>query len=91
MRRFERDADAVAVDAAILAAIAQAVTPDTHEVKDPAGIPTWYQLCGEMRDAAGQLNAAAKAKDAAGAEKALGLMTQKCDRCHSVFRVEQVQ
>ena len=30
---------------------------DTHEVKDPKQLPDWHRLAGEMRDAAGQLNA----------------------------------
>ncbi len=58
LRRFDERKDDNVRDAATLAAIAQACNYDTHEVKDPADLDKWYQLCGEMRDAAGALNAA---------------------------------
>ncbi|MBI2825110.1 MAG: cytochrome c [Planctomycetia bacterium] len=87
MRRFEERADDNARDAAILAVIAQAVTFDTHEVKDPAQVDKWYELCGQMRDAAGELNAQIHAKDKTAAEAALGKMGKSCDACHATFRV----
>jgi hypothetical protein len=87
MRRFEERKDDNARDAALLAVIAQAATYDTHEVDDPADLDKWYQLCGEMRDAAGDVNAKIHAADKAGAEAALGKLAQSCESCHEIFRV----
>jgi hypothetical protein len=87
MRRFDERKDDNARDAAVLAAIAQAANYDTHEVKDPADIDKWYQLCGEMRDAAGDVNAQIHAGDKAKAEAALANLGKSCETCHETFRV----
>lgn len=89
MRRFGNQNEEQARDAAVLAAIAQAVVYDTHEVKNPGDLDRWYQLCGQMRDAAGELNAKVSTADKAGAEAALLKLAQSCDDCHKVFRVEE--
>jgi cytochrome c556 len=47
----------------------------------------WYQLCGEMRDAAGTLNAQIHAGDKAAAETALANLGKSCESCHETFRV----
>jgi hypothetical protein len=88
MRRFGKQNEEQARDAAVLAAIAQAVVYDTHEVKNPGDLDRWYQLCGQMRDAAGELNAKVSLADKAGAEAALLKLAQSCDDCHKVFRIE---
>ena len=87
MRRFDERKDDNARDAATLAVIAQASTYDTHEVKNPADLDKWYQLCGEMRDAAGEVNAKVHADDKTAAEAALGKLAQSCESCHQTFRV----
>ncbi len=87
IRRFKERADDNARDAAVLAAIAQVCNYDTHEVKDQADIEKWYQWCGEMRDAAGDVNAKVHAGDQAGAEAALGKLAASCESCHQTFRV----
>ncbi|HVU89800.1 MAG TPA: cytochrome c [Pirellulales bacterium] len=87
MRRFEERKNDNARDAATLAAIAQACNYDTHEVKEASDLDKWYQLCGEMRDAAGSLNAQIHAGDKAGAETALGNLGKSCETCHETFRV----
>lgn len=86
LRRFDarRLADNARA-AAALAAIAQASVYDTHEVKDPRQLPQWYQFAGEMRAAAGELNAKIRAKDKAGATAALGRLDKSCKTCHAVF------
>ncbi len=89
MRRFDRQRDELARDAAVLAAIGQAIVYDTHEVKDPEQTDNWYQLCGEMRDIAGELNAKLHAADKAGAEAALLKLAQNCDDCHKAFRNDE--
>jgi len=89
MRRFGKQTKEQARDAAVLAAIAQACVYDTHEVKSPDDLDRWYQLCGQMRDAAGELNAKVHAADKPGAEAALLKIAQSCDDCHEVFRIEQ--
>ena len=86
--RFERQLTEIAGQSATLAAIAQASMFDTHEVKDPADTPKWYAFCAELRDSAGEVNAAAKAKDQAKAKAALTKLNQSCDHCHGVFRTD---
>jgi hypothetical protein len=46
----------------------------------------WYQLCGEMRDRAGKLNAAIRAADKEGAERALEDLERTCNARHAAFR-----
>lgn len=89
LRRLNDKTDEKARDAALLAAIAQAIVYDTHEVKKEEQQEDWYRFCGEMRDAAGELNAQIKAADKQGAERAVKRLGQSCDACHQVFRPEQ--
>ena len=89
MRRLDKQAAESARDAAVLAAIGQAIVYDTHEVKDPNQVDQWYQLCGQMRDVAGELNAKLRLADKAGAEAALLKLAQNCDDCHKAFRIEE--
>ncbi|HJT30602.1 MAG TPA: cytochrome c, partial [Pirellulales bacterium] len=89
LRRLGDKTDEKARDTAVLAAIAQAITYDTHEVKHDEQRDDWYRFCGEMRDAAGELNAQIKAADKQGAERALKRLGQSCEACHQVFRPEQ--
>lgn len=89
LRRLSDKTDEKARDTALLAAIAQAITYDTHEVKHDEQRDDWYRFCGEMRDAAGELNAQLKAADKQGAERAAKRLGQSCDACHQVFRPEQ--
>jgi hypothetical protein len=86
LRRFDRLAQENAQSAALLAVIAQAAIADTHEVKDPADLPKWYQWCADMRDAAGGVNRAIKAKDPQAADAAAKRLMQSCDDCHAVFQ-----
>ncbi|MEX2121125.1 MAG: hypothetical protein WD847_16150 [Pirellulales bacterium] len=86
MRRFDRLGEQNARDAAVLAAIAQAVTYDTHEVEKPEDVDQWYQFCGQMRDAAGELNARIKSADKEGADAAMLKLSKSCDACHAAFR-----
>ena len=88
LRRLGDKTDEKARDTALLAAIAQAVTDDTHEVKHDEQRDDWDRFCGEMRDAAGELNAQIKAADKEGAERAVKRLGQSCDACHQVFRPE---
>lgn len=86
MRRFDpRRLEDNARAAAAMAAIAQASVFDTHEVKDPKQLPDWYRLAGEMRDAAGQLNAAYHGKDKAAATAAITRLENSCKACHKIF------
>jgi len=86
MRRFDEKADELALDAAVLSVIAQAVAHDTSAVKDPAETGKWYELSDLMRDSAGDLNAQVHKKNRAGAEAALATLTKSCEQCHAVFR-----
>ena len=87
MRRFDERAADNARDAALLAAIGQAILYDTHEVKNPADAAKWYEICAQMRDSAGEVNAKIHAKDKVGAEAAFVKLGKSCDDCHSTFRV----
>lgn len=89
LRRLNDKTDEKARDAALLAAIAQAIVYDTHEVKKDEQQEDWYRFCGEMRDAAGELNAQIKAADKQGAEAAMKRLGQSCEACHQVFRPDQ--
>ncbi|MBX3413455.1 MAG: cytochrome c [Pirellulales bacterium] len=86
--RFAMQANDTARYAALLAAIAQATQYDTHEVKDEAQLPQWYDYSIAMRDSAGRINAAAKAGDQDAAKAALGDLDKSCSGCHKTFRVE---
>lgn len=88
LKRFDRLAADNAQNAALLAVIAQAAIADTHEVKDPADLPKWYQWCGDMREAAAGVNRAVKAKDPAAADMAAKRLMQSCDDCHAVFQTK---
>ena len=57
--------------AAALAAIAQASWVDDEYAKSPADLEKWRQYCGDMRDAAGQVNAAIHAADQPGVDSAM--------------------
>ncbi len=46
----------------------------------------WYQLCGEMRDRAGKLNAAVRAADKEGAERGMPGAERTSNACHAAFR-----
>lgn len=85
MRRFERQADTIAVDAAVIAAISQASMANLDETTQPNQAEKWFSFCADSRDAAAALGKAAKAKNQADAEKALAAMTKSCDDCHAVF------
>jgi len=87
-RRFTDQAEDSARYAAVLAAIAQVTQYDTHEVKDPAQIPQWYEYCAAMRDSAGRINTAVKAGDQEAAKAAMTELEQSCSGCHKAFRVE---
>lgn len=89
MRRFDRQKEEQARDAAVLAVIAQEFVYDDPGIAESDDLDRWYRLCGEMRDAAGELNAKARAADKAGAEAALVKLAQSCDDCHEVFRDEE--
>ena len=90
MRRFERQADAIAVDAAVIAAISQASVTNLDETSKPNEAEKWFTYCADSRDAAAAINKAAKAKNQADAEKALAAMTKSCDDCHAVFHPEAI-
>jgi cytochrome c556 len=86
LRRITDKADEMARDVAVLAAIAQATVYDTQAVKTGGRLDQWYQLCDEMRDGAGKLNAAIRAADKEGAAQASQELERSCNACHTAFR-----
>lgn len=89
VKRLDREGDEAAGNAAMLAAIAQAVQVDTHEVKDASQVGLWYELCGQMRDRAGEVNAAIHQRDQAAVDAAMRRLAVSCEDCHKVFRTEE--
>ena len=87
-KRFADQSADTARYAALLAAIGQVTNYDTHEVKDAAQLPQWYEYCAAMRDSAGRINAAAKAGDQDAAKAAMADLEKSCSGCHKTFRVE---
>lgn len=85
-RRLERNKEQAAGQAAALAAIAQASIFDDEYASSPEDIAAWQTFCAEMRDAAGEVNAAAHAGDADRVESAMNRMLQSCEACHEKFR-----
>jgi cytochrome c556 len=83
--RFKRTQKESAGDAAVLAAIGQAILFDTHEVKNEADLPKWYELSAEFRDLAGELNAACRNDDQAQAAALVKKLEKSCSDCHKVF------
>jgi hypothetical protein len=71
---------------AALAAIAQASMLDAQYAKTPAEATKWRERCAEMRDAAGSVNAAIHAQDAARVAAGMKRLFQSCESCHAAFR-----
>ncbi|GAB4130203.1 hypothetical protein [Thermopirellula anaerolimosa] len=90
LRRFDRQAEGIAVDAAVLAAIAQGSMANLDETIQPSNSEKWFAFCEQMRDAAAAVNKAARAKDQAGAATAEEALAKSCDDCHAVFHPEGV-
>jgi cytochrome c556 len=87
--RFKQLQQQAARNSAALAAIAQTVMADTHELKNPADIGKWYRYCADMRDAAGGVNAAVHAGNQEAATAAMTRLAKSCESCHEVFRKEK--
>jgi hypothetical protein len=84
--RLARMAEQSSGQAAALAAIAQASMFDDEYAKTPADLEKWRQYCVEMRDAAGEVNAAIRAQDAPRVSGGMQRMLQSCEACHATFR-----
>jgi cytochrome c556 len=85
-RRLARQAEKSAGESATLAAIAQASIVDTSYAKTPAQAEQWRQYCGEMRDAASEVNAAVHAQDVDRVSAGMKRMLLSCEACHATFR-----
>lgn len=89
-RRFEQNADAIAGDAATVAAIAQGTIPNTDETIEPDKPVEWKKYSLLMRNAAAELLAAARATDEDAAKVAFEKLDQSCHDCHVIFHPEEV-
>jgi len=83
--RFEKQAETLKYQTATMAALGQATLLDTHEVKNPADLPTYEKYAVEFRTAAAELNKAIHAADQAAALKAFAQMDRSCNTCHQKF------
>lgn len=88
LRRLERRPESVHQPAALLAVIAQEAMHDPPEGAEGEKLAAWRKYCSQMRDAAGELNRAAHAKDTAAATAAVAKLQQSCDACHETFQIE---
>lgn len=86
--RLARQASVSAGQAAALAAIAEASRHDLQYAKTPAAVEAWTEYCVAMRDAAGAVNRAVHAQDAAAVATGMKQMLQSCEACHAKFRHE---
>jgi class 3 adenylate cyclase len=91
--RLERSLEDVTGHSAVLAVIAQGSLDSAGETEKPNEVGTWQALCVAMRDAAAEVNAAARrfgeAPSAEGYEKtkaAVEALNQNCEDCHEVFK-----
>ena len=88
LKRISRAKESGARDAAVLAAFAQVTIYDTHEVKNEADHPQWYEMAAELRAAAAELSAKYAAADEAGTKAALDRVEKSCATCHEKFHKE---
>jgi cytochrome c556 len=86
--RIKSQAKMTAGHTATLAAIANSLLFDTHEVKNEADLPSWYEYAAEFRESAHGLNAAIKSGETAKVSSALTRMNRSCDTCHKKFHQE---
>jgi cytochrome c556 len=86
LRRFDqRRLEQYSRAAATLAAVAQSTVYDTHEVRNPAQLPDWYEFSKEFCVSTSELVAKIQARDKAGSSAALDRVTKSCEACHKVF------
>jgi cytochrome c556 len=88
--RLKSQAKKTTGESATLAAIANSLLFDTHEVKNEADMPDWYDYSAEFRESAGALNAAIKTGQVAKVSPALKRMSTSCDTCHKKFQKAQL-
>ena len=88
--RLKSQAKKTTSETATLAAIANSLLFDTHEVKNEADTPDWYAYSVEFRESAGALNSAIKTGKLAQVSPALKRMSTSCDTCHKKFHQEQL-
>ncbi len=89
LRRFEREAEDIGVDAAALAVLAQASMANYDETDNPNAADQWFAFCAAMRDAAAKINKAAHEGNEDAVNAAVEEMTKACDDCHAVFHKEE--
>jgi hypothetical protein len=89
--RFAKSAKETAGYSAVLAVIAQGAMADTSKAKGEDQVKQWYKFSGDMRDAAGAVNAGIHAQDQAATTKAMAKLAQSCDDCHEVFNKDALK
>ncbi|HEY4759216.1 MAG TPA: hypothetical protein VIH42_01415 [Thermoguttaceae bacterium] len=83
--KFKSKAKITSGYTAAIAAIALGSIADTEKAKNPDEVKQWYGFSIQMRDAAGEANAAIHAGDELAAAAAMKKLGQSCDDCHAVF------
>ncbi len=89
-RRFERNVDDIAGDAAAIAVIGQGTLPNADDTIAPERADEWIKYSIQMRNAAAELRAAARAVNEDAAQAAFEKLGQSCDDCHAVFHPEEL-
>jgi cytochrome c556 len=88
--RLKSQAKKTTGETATLAAIANSLLFDTHEVKNEADLAEWYAYSAEFRGSAAALNAAIKTGQIAKVSPALKRMSASCDTCHKKFHQQEL-
>ena len=87
--KFKTKAKDTAGYTAAIAAIAQGTMADASNAKNPQEIKQWYEFSIQMRDAAGEANAAIHAGNEPVAKEAImKKLAKSCEDCHAVFHPE---
>jgi hypothetical protein len=87
--RFKSEADKTVGFTATIAVIGQGSIANVDETEAPDQGAEWEKYCLDMRNAAGQLNAAIHAGDQDAADVHMDALQQSCDDCHAVFHQEE--
>ncbi len=90
VRRFDRNTDAIAGDAVAVAVIGQGSIANIDETIEPEKPDEWKKYNLDMRNAAAELLAAARAADEEAAQAAFAKLDQSCNDCHVIFHPEEV-
>ncbi|MDH3718160.1 MAG: cytochrome c [Planctomycetota bacterium] len=80
---FERHLDEIRHEAEVLAALSEVIKHEEYEFYDD---DVYVDYCSQMQDHAGTVSQAAKDKNLAEAQRAVGEISKVCSECHEGYR-----